>query len=70
MRKLILGLGLGLLLAAVPSPPPPTDCGDTPAELPDFTLEDVNLNSPTGGDSVSLASLLSQHLVIYWAQAT
>ena len=69
MKKALLGLLLGTLLAATPAPPPPTDCGDTPASLPDFTLEDVNLKSPTAGQQVALSDLLSQHLVVYWADA-
>ncbi len=69
MKKALLGLLLGGLLAATPAPPPPTDCGDTPAALPAFSLEDVNLKSPTAGQQVALSELLAQHLVVYWADA-
>ncbi len=48
----------------------PDACGLTPEVIPDFTLQDVNPNSPTFGSEVSRDSLLGEYLIIYFSQAT
>ena len=47
-----------------------TDCGLNDKVVPDFSLMDVNPTSATYGQSVTLADLMGEILVVYWAQAT
>lgn len=48
----------------------PDDCGIEATIIPDFTLEDVNPNSPTFGTERSRDEFLGSFLLVYFAQAT
>ncbi len=60
---------LSALLVSLPSLAD-EGCGLTPEVVPDFSLEDVNPNSPTLGQTLTRDDLLGEVLVIYWASAT
>ena len=48
----------------------PDDCGITPTVIPEFTLVDVNPNSPSFGTERSRDEFLGSVLVVYFSQAT
>jgi len=48
----------------------PEDCGIGSSATPDYTLTDVNPNSPTYGTDVSRADHLGEVTVIYFSAAT
>jgi hypothetical protein len=45
-------------------------CGLAVETIPDFTLTDVNPNSPSFEREVSRDSLIGEYLIIYFSQAT
>lgn len=45
-------------------------CGLAVEAIPDFTLTDVNPNSPSFEQEVSRDSLIGEYLIIYFSQAT
>lgn len=59
-------LSLATALAAEPADP----CALEPKTIPDFTLFDMNLNSPTYLSKITPATYTGSVLVMYWAQAT
>ena len=62
---------LGLISPANADPcTVPSDCGIATATIPDFTLTDVNPNSPTFGTELSRGDVLGQVMVIYFSSAT
>jgi hypothetical protein len=84
-RPFLLALsGLVILLTAFTPQPRPgvhpaappgkaqanTDCGLNDKVVPDFSLMNVNPTSNTYGQTVTLADLMGEILVVYWAQAT
>ena len=48
----------------------PDDCGIHSAAIPDYTLTDVNPNSPSHGTVISRSDHLGEVMVIYFAAAT
>jgi len=48
----------------------PTDCGLAEVTIPDFSLVDQNIASPTLGETFTQDEFLGSVLVIYWASAT
>lgn len=57
-------------LAATPVGDPTAECGFQEGVVPDFTLDDVNPNSPTYGQERSRSDSLGRVLVVYFATAT
>ena len=57
-------------LAGTPPGDPTEDCGLQEGVVPDFTLDDLNPNSPTYGQERSRSDSLGRVLVIYFATAT
>ena len=71
MLRLLCALVLVLPLPAAASEcAAPSDCGIGETLVPDFTLTDVNTNSPTHGQVRSRDDFLGEVLVIYWSKAT
>ena len=48
----------------------PEDCGIGSAAIPDYSLTDVNPNSPTYGTTISRSDHLGEVMVIYFSSAT
>jgi hypothetical protein len=65
----LVAMLFGLPVSAEPCSSPDA-CGLSPEVIPDFTLTDVNPNSPTFGTEVSRDSLIGEYLIIYFSQAT
>ena len=67
----IVALSLFLVQPAFAEPcSTPDDCGIAAATIPDFTLSDVNPNSPTFGTELSRSDVLGTVAVIYFSSAT
>ena len=48
----------------------PEDCGISSAAIPDYSLTDMNPNSPTYGTTISRSDQLGEVMVIYFSSAT
>jgi len=70
MRWFLLLTLLGFLPAQAEPCGTPEDCGLAATIIPDFTLSDVNPNSPTFGAERSRDEFLGSVLVVYFSQAT
>ncbi len=70
MRWLMLAILMAMGSASAEPCSTPEDCGIAPAIIPDFTLVDVNPNSPGFETERSRDEFLGSVLVVYFSQAT
>ena len=70
MQLLLLLIMIGFFPAKAENCQTPEDCGIAPQVIPDFTLSDVNPNSPTFGTERSRDEFLGSVVVMYFSQAT